>query len=56
MVAKHLELVQNSKDPRSHNSLYGIMNHTKTPGGGMLSIKEECALIKLHSYSMCALS
>ncbi|XP_065062866.1 mutS protein homolog 4-like [Rhopilema esculentum] len=35
-VAKNLELVQNTKDSRSSHSLFGIMNHTKTPGGSRL--------------------
>lgn len=28
-----LELVQNAIDPRSKHSLYGLLNHTNTPGG-----------------------
>lgn len=34
-VAKHLELVQNLKDARSQHSLYGLLNSTRTPGGGI---------------------
>ncbi|KAJ8319978.1 hypothetical protein KUTeg_001565 [Tegillarca granosa] len=35
-TAKNLELVLNSKDPKSDHSLYGILNFTKTAGGARL--------------------
>ncbi|CAL1543667.1 unnamed protein product, partial [Lymnaea stagnalis] len=35
-TVKNLELLQNSKNPMSQNSLFGILNYTKTPGGGRL--------------------
>lgn len=31
---KNLELIQNARDPESGHSLYGVLNHTKTAGGG----------------------
>lgn len=33
-ASTNLELVHNARDPRSINSLCGVLNHTKTPGGG----------------------
>ena len=33
-AACHLELVQNARNSKSNHSLYGILNHTKTAGGG----------------------
>uniref|UniRef100_A0A7M6DQK7 DNA mismatch repair proteins mutS family domain-containing protein n=2 Tax=Clytia hemisphaerica TaxID=252671 RepID=A0A7M6DQK7_9CNID len=35
-ASSNLELVHNARDPRSLHSLYGVLNHTKTPGGGRL--------------------
>uniref|UniRef100_A0A8B9LTZ0 MutS homolog 4 n=1 Tax=Astyanax mexicanus TaxID=7994 RepID=A0A8B9LTZ0_ASTMX len=32
--AKNLELVINNRDQRSDHTLFGVLNHTKTPGGG----------------------
>ncbi|XP_039597804.1 mutS protein homolog 4 [Polypterus senegalus] len=32
--ARNLELVVNNKDPRSEHTLLGVLNYTKTPGGG----------------------
>lgn len=31
---KNLELIQNARDPESGHCLYGVLNHTKTAGGG----------------------
>ena len=33
-TAKNLELIQNARDPKSGHCLYGVLNHTKTAGGG----------------------
>ena len=33
-TVKNLELLTNSRDPASCHSLYGILNYTKTTGGG----------------------
>ncbi|XP_033098705.1 mutS protein homolog 4-like [Anneissia japonica] len=35
-TAKNLELVQNLRDPRSDDTLYGVLNCTKTVGGARL--------------------
>lgn len=37
-ASSNLELVHNARDPRSTHSLYGTLNHTKTPGGGKFSL------------------
>lgn len=34
-TAKNLELLSNSRDPGSLHSLFGVLNHTRTNGGGM---------------------
>lgn len=33
-TARNLELVQNMKDIKSDHTLFGVLNYTKTPGGG----------------------
>ena len=33
-TAKNLELVSNIRDPSSTHTLFGVLNYTKTPGGG----------------------
>ena len=33
-TARNLELISNTRDPASTNSLFGVLNCTKTPGGG----------------------
>ena len=35
-TVKNLELLTNARDPASSHSLYGILNYTKTVGGGEL--------------------
>ncbi|GFO18676.1 DNA mismatch repair protein muts [Plakobranchus ocellatus] len=35
-TVKNLELLQNLQDPVSQHSLYGVLNHTQTPGGARL--------------------
>ena len=46
-TAQNLELLNNAHDPVSVHSLFGVLNHTKTPGGGMCIflftlVSEEC--------------
>ena len=33
-TAQNLELLSNSRDPGSLHSLFGVLNHTRTNGGG----------------------
>ena len=35
-AARHLELLQNLRNPKSKHSLYGVLNYTKTAGGGQI--------------------
>ncbi|XP_059143835.1 mutS protein homolog 4-like, partial [Physella acuta] len=35
-TVRNLELLQNLKNPMSQHTLFGVLNHTKTPGGGRL--------------------
>ncbi|XP_065192315.1 mutS protein homolog 4-like isoform X2 [Sycon ciliatum] len=36
MTASHLELITNQRSAKSDHSLYGVLNYTKTAGGGRL--------------------
>lgn len=36
-TAKNLELIQNARDPKSGHCLYGVLNHTKSAGGGNMN-------------------
>ena len=44
-AAVNLELIQNARDPKSGDTLHGVLNHTKTAGGG------EGLTVKIHSFS-----
>ena len=41
-TAKHLELLSNIRDPTSSHSLFGVLNYTKTPAGGVYTYCRRC--------------
>ena len=49
MTATHLELICNLHSAKSDHSLYGVLNHTKTPAGGN---PYECCQIKTDLYDL----
>ena len=48
-TAKNLELIQNARDPKSGHCLYGVLNHTKTSGGGNVTSE---TLLLLNFYTV----
>jgi len=52
---KNLELIQNARDPESGHCLYGVLNHTKTAGGGTgnsLSLRFSSASLVLFNVRL----
>lgn len=45
-TAKNLELIQNARDPKSGHCLYGVLNHTKTAGGGNMKHVVVCFVLE----------
>lgn len=51
-TAKNLELIQNARDPKSGHCLYGVLNHTKTSGGGKVQVYFCFFLLQQHSETL----
>ncbi|XP_057289940.1 mutS protein homolog 4-like isoform X2 [Hydractinia symbiolongicarpus] len=56
-AARSLELIVNACDPKSEQSLYGVLNHTKTAGGARLLrsniLQPPCDLCTIESRYDC---